>query len=717
MDSPDAPREQRPLIANPALEGTDKTRKTLKEPIVRETTSRGNSIYESLQNPDDGNSAMARSDSGKGSDAAHDFQKVSWTPFVILTDICAVVLPVGFLIFAFLVLSINGQETDEASAGQYRNAVTILATLFPIIFAAIIGRLMSQIARWKLERGATMEALEQLMGSRTVGGTLLIHIQLRAVNLLTLPLILIWIFSPLGGQSVLRMLETRPRSVVTPSSVVYFDTDARSQFASWSDASPTSYAYNINRMSIINAMYNALILSPDAVKSDSMDVWGNVKIPALSSYGNFETTEWQDVPADKEKLEFSSLVGVPITHVAEGNTTILLESSYMHFACDNISVSAFSYDTQSGPSFATAVIFNETSLCMSDRCRTVANGTWQGWNLNQTTSSDGMSGWNLALDNFVDAQWNDYDWYSKRGLRVEDSNRPNVFTNEKGVVANRTTLLFQAREQTSSRGPPDYTTSRCGVTQKYVESRLRCSRDSSPSTARQSCSVVAQRPSQKTHADENISQLSFTRVFRYVSRKLPQATNHFGSSYTSDISLNYLENPSSITMTGANTPPELASINPKGFGYRLAQLVNSYVFLSQAFSNAPSGSVDVNATFEPNSTVGVDVETLVEVFHVPGLWMGLYILSCVVLLLGGLTSAVVTHFVHGPEILGYASTVVRDSKYMDISPKAGRMDGIDLARMLKNRRLRYGYTQMAVEGTALVGVGSQEEVARMKQKH
>ncbi|KAK1716558.1 hypothetical protein BDP67DRAFT_576268 [Colletotrichum lupini] len=170
-------------------------------------------------------------------------------------------------------------------------------------------------------------------------------------------------------------------------------------------------------------------------------------------------------------------------------------------------------------------------------------------------------------------------------------------------------------------------------------------------------------------------------------------------------------------MTGANTPPELASINPNDFGYRLAQLVNSYVFLSQAFSNAPSGSVDVNATFEPNSTVGVDVETLVEVFHVPGLWMGLYILSCVMLLLGGLTSAVVTHFVHGPEILGYASTVVRDSKYMDISPKAGRMDGIDLARMLKNRRLRYGYTQMAVEGTALVGVGSQEEVARMKQKH
>lgn len=129
MESPDAPREQRPLIANPDFEGTGTIRKTPKEPVIRETTSRGNSVYEPLQNPDDGNSATARSDSGKGGDAAHDFPKVSWTPFVILADICAVILPVGFLIFAFLVLSINGQETDETSAGRYRNAVTIVRIL------------------------------------------------------------------------------------------------------------------------------------------------------------------------------------------------------------------------------------------------------------------------------------------------------------------------------------------------------------------------------------------------------------------------------------------------------------------------------------------------------------------------------------------------------------------------------------------------------------
>lgn len=33
---------------------------------------------------------------------------------------------------------------------------------FPVLFAAIMGRLMYQMSRWMLERGATMGTLEQL---------------------------------------------------------------------------------------------------------------------------------------------------------------------------------------------------------------------------------------------------------------------------------------------------------------------------------------------------------------------------------------------------------------------------------------------------------------------------------------------------------------------------------------------------------------------------
>ena len=105
-----------------------------------------------------------------------------------------------------------------------------LATIFPILFAAIMGRLMYQIARWKLEKGATMGTLEQLMGSRTIGSTVLTQIQLRTFNVLAVLLVLVWAFSPLGGQSLLRMLDLRLNTVVHPSAITYFDPDAQSNF-------------------------------------------------------------------------------------------------------------------------------------------------------------------------------------------------------------------------------------------------------------------------------------------------------------------------------------------------------------------------------------------------------------------------------------------------------------------------------------------------------
>ncbi|TEA10795.1 hypothetical protein C8034_v008697 [Colletotrichum sidae] len=722
MESQLRPRENRPLMeesGNTSATAPRTKTQGVAEPLVRETRS-NDTAYEPV--PDTTHS-----------DAQHKFRRANTDPFVIIADILGVIWPIGFIVFAGLVIQLNDKETDESSAGQWRNAVTILATLFPILFAAVVGRLMSQIARWRLEHGAKMGMLEQLMGSRTVGGTILVHFQLRALNLLALFLLLIWVFSPLGGQSILRMLTTRSNKISRPSDVVYFDTDAPSQFAAWSESSPTSYAFNINRMSIVDAMYSALILSPDAVKSDSMDVWGNVKIPALSSYGSLDDPEWQTVPSSPNDVEFSSLVGVPVTRVSEGNTTFYLESSYADLACTNLTTDAFATNGSTSSSrfhFATAVVFNESPLCMSDRCGAAApNGTWQGWNLNGTmlrnftlANPDPQAGWNLALDTFVNTSlWGDLAWAQGHGIPYGRFNSPGSLVNETNIDARPTTLLFQARQQTDARAPPDYVTSRCSVTQHHVESRVRCSRAAAApggesSSARQTCRVLAQRPSRKPHASERVSQLSFPRVFRYVSRKLPLATNHHGTSYTADISLNYLDDPSSAVMTAAASQPELARVPARVFGFRLARLVNSYVFLSQAFDSAPSGSVDAQAVFETNVTAGVDVETGVEVWKVETVWVGLYILSCAVFLVGALTSAVVAHFVHGPDVLGYVSSNVRDSKFMEIPAGAGRMDGIMLTKMLKDKKVRYGYTQAASENTPLVGVGPKEEVAKIRGK-
>ncbi|KAF6832815.1 hypothetical protein CPLU01_05904 [Colletotrichum plurivorum] len=600
MEPNENPRETRPLIETAAI-----------HPDADSTLSSHGFQKSSLQQVPSHDAA--HEDTAGPTDCTptdEKFRRANADPFVVIADLLCVLCPVGFLVLAVISRRLEGSATDDTSLSNWRNAVAISATLFPILFAAIIGRLMSQVARWRLGRGSTMGALEQLMGSRTVGGTVL---------------------------SVLRLLETRLAVASELSSVVHFDAEAYSRFDSWNIVSSSSVTSILNELSIINAMYNTLLHSPDAVKNDTMDVWGNVKIPVLSSFGDHDSKAgWQDVPKQHAGREFSLLVGIPITGVAAGNTSFSLESSYVHLDCDDIKADLKSYEKNYFPK---PVLFNKTSLTASVTYESVANGTWQGFNLNGTGAT-----WNLAVDTFVASElWGKL-------------HRPILLAEESGIQADPTTLLFQYKSQLGVHDPPDYYTSRCRATQRYVVSRVHCRRDPSSSSARRSCEVVAQRVSRKSHALEDVSQLSFPRVFRSVSGELPLATKHRGESREKDISLNYLVNPYSVTTSPANFSALLVQIPPRLLGLRLAQLVNSYLLLSQAFTSMPGRSSDPGATFEPNITVPVEVQNLVEVYRVPGLWMLLFMLSCVVLFFGAVAGAVITHLTLVPDLMGYVSS-------------------------------------------------------------
>lgn len=88
-----------------------------------------------------------------------------------------------------------------------------------------------EAARWKLEKGATLGLLEQLIGSRTVGSTFITQISLGKFNILGLVLLSLWAFSPLGSQAVLRTVESKLQPVLSNSSILYFSTDAKARLA------------------------------------------------------------------------------------------------------------------------------------------------------------------------------------------------------------------------------------------------------------------------------------------------------------------------------------------------------------------------------------------------------------------------------------------------------------------------------------------------------
>ncbi|CAM1511502.1 Fc.00g090150.m01.CDS01 [Cosmosporella sp. VM-42] len=624
---------------------------------------------------------------------------------VIVSDVVAVVLPLALLVCGIVVIRLHGDDVHKQTYGRWRNAITVLGTLFPIIFGSAVSRLVYQFARWKLEKGSTMTSLEQLLGSRSVGATITTHIQMLAVNPLTLFLLLIWAFSPLGAQAILRMLGTRLKNVVEPSNVVYFNTGSQTDIPNWAFPGPNGQEVAQTAQAYLESMYGGLLLTSESVKHDSMDIWGNVRIPFLQSNedGSDIVDDWREVSWSPDFQFYSGLVGVPVTNVSTGNATLPLESSYIALKC-----STKHYDPEDTWSTIDATwdldIFNTMEGVLK-------NGTWHGYNATRDPETDSTT-WSLALDRFINPIWfnGTMEWQDAEA-RAEVTNTPALFNNETGVEFGPTKLLFQAKYANGLHDPQYYMRAYCDVEQIYVESRVVCSRKT-PST-QQNCTVVAQRPLRLLHAPESVSFLSFPSVFYFVSELLPLATGR-GMAYRSDLALEYLNDPRLNNITLLSSEWQFKNVDDQDFSRRLSQLLNNYIHLSQSFLKTPTGA-EIGTTFEPNITAAVVVSNLVEVYDVSRVWMGLYIVSSTVLLIGSILSAVFTHLVYGPEFLGYASTVLRDSKFIELPPETAQMTGLEVTNTMKNQRVRYGFVNSTGETHPLLGVGRREETEPIRE--
>lgn len=597
-----------------------------------------------------------------------------------------------------------------------------------------MGRCIYQISRWKLEKGGAIGLLEQLLGSRTMGSTVLTHFQLQSFNLIGVLLVLCWAFSPFGGQSLLRMLDSRLATVTHSSNIWRDDPETPSMFSSLRDVrdpdpslDPIIKQAVDEHTNLIDALYNAALLSPDSVKNSSMDIWGNLKIPLLSSYGDAESSDWQQVQ-DPSKMEYSSLVGIPLHGVPVGNTTFNLETSYIDITCYNVSSFLDPLNADGGLSVGRRLTRPAPSWPYKDAiAHQIPNGTWQGhpaliYPDNAIEKLDTAS-WELALDRFVNPTWYqgsprwNFDDPEAYYYAQDRFDRPRLFLNETGIEAGPTKLLFQSFWPEAGKEPPatdiKIVLAECRVFQKYVESRGKCTKESPQ--RQQNCTIIEQRPSRMNHVTEKISPLSFPRIFDAVSKGLPRATHQKTGYALVDKALVYIKQPSSLTLM-QTLPFTIEDVPKEIFGVRLSQIINTYLYLSQTTDIIVGLDPQISEYGFPNISVATHVENLVEVYSISQPWIAGYIISCIVLLSGGVLSVILIHTAKGPEVLGYVSTAVRDSKYIPMPRGSGRMDGLDLTRAIQTRRIRYGLTNLTEDGEPVLGVGREEEIGLIKKR-
>ncbi|KAK8008162.1 hypothetical protein PG991_010713 [Apiospora marii] len=639
----------------------------------------------------------------------------------LFTDCVVIILPVALLVFVAFLWSLKDSQVSEKTYTSWNNAIKVVATALPIIYATVVGRLMSEATRWRLEHGASVGSLEQLMGSRTVGGTITTLFQFQSWNLLTLALLAIWALSPLGTQSLLQVSNLRTDLEWSDAKTTYFDNSAKSHLVQWARLeSGMEERQNLKaNLGAVARLYTTLVSTPESSKLSTMDLWGNVKIPYLHSADD----DWKDVTRNLNSDGYSSLAGVPLGHISpDHNASFPLESTYIQLQCDLIKNKHIEPETGNMRSDmlvnASLDYASYGSSGFQHSVYQLPNGTWHGIPFPRQDTG-GSATWSLGLNRFVDPLWfggnktNYTEFYpSPKGPHDGDLHRPNLFVNRGDIKAEPAGLFFRARCLSNQIHVPMYFTGQCSVSQAYVESRVNCTRKPN---SQHSCAVTAQRPSRQPHAPKAITPLSFPTIFRWVSQELPITTGG-DISYQSEPSLYYLADPSLKAMADAYLPIAfLTNVTKRDLEVRLGQLLNTYYQLTQMSLNIMGGT-DGGFVVDPNITAPVQYNKSVLRFGISDAWAALCLASCVVMLVAGVLSVIIAHWARGPEILGYVSTVFRDSRHMELAEGSGQLTAVDLSKSMAKERIRYGALRNGDGDELCMGVGREEDTGGITGK-
>jgi hypothetical protein len=250
-------------------------------------------------------------------------------------DILVTFVPLFFLVVAVLCIALNGKPVTPY--GQDIKAITLLSpTVFPIVYAAILGKALRRIGLFKAERGSTIGTLEQLIGSQSVFSSIERQIGLRRVDLLGVAIITAWLLSPLGGQASLRLLSTRLSESATETTVYYHKIDT---FGNSTILGEHMEEYYWSRYA---PLYMTTLQFARQNFNESNDLLGNLRIPDIRSLGadtkaSPPSSDWYSV-SDATSTSYASLLGNPVVGIpSSGNMTFTIESNYWETQCGTFS--------------------------------------------------------------------------------------------------------------------------------------------------------------------------------------------------------------------------------------------------------------------------------------------------------------------------------------------------------------------------------------------
>ncbi|KAL5590236.1 hypothetical protein FOBRF1_013793 [Fusarium oxysporum] len=565
----------------------------------------------------------------------------------------------------------NGQLLTKGSRAQYLLDITFYGpTIFPILFAAIVGRALKALATWELQRGSTIGHIETLSSSTTLIGAIVTQIQLRNLNLVAIALIVLWALSPVGGQASLRVLRAGTR--ITKINHQFHALDPVS---SWNAGSSTSYPI------LAHALFTSSLITTKKFYNKPQDSWGNLRIPIVEAFDNYQSHAWIKLPDNATEVTFSSLIGVPVNPGLPSEPTFLtLSTSYMYLDC---------------PTF-------HTSPLERDQWQQYEAPPWTNFTADPP-----------SLENSNDT-WAHYHTFTGDGGPIVAKGFQIALSTCLGICSHRLVPREARRVIWESATSKTFAHIDCTLHTTYVDVRYGC--------VDTSCSPIEVRLSpykpDSGHStgpgisDGNPQDPGNNRNFTGFDKGYSNTPSNFLNTMASAFRmrsvrdmvplLGFILSPND-TMAA---PPDgvfyedVTSIGKAKFQERLSQLFNT-LFLAGIQPSAITGAMPVTEELPFSAVSAITAETRItnNILECNKSWFAIMLAISIIVLVISLSGAFLRAITLVPDVLGTLSMITLDNQCDKELRKASMLDGLERSRLLKKVSIKLGN----VEQNGLLG--------------
>ncbi|KAI0442512.1 hypothetical protein F4803DRAFT_551098 [Xylaria telfairii] len=597
-----------------------------------------------------------------------------WRYLTMFFDGILALVAAGFIVFAFLVLTNDGMPDSPGSLGQsLLTAASYGPTIFPVIFAAIMGRTLKLIATWKLQCGSKFGRIEQLLASNTLFGTFSSHIQLRSFDLVGLLVVAVWLASPLGSQASLRTVY--PTSVALQASDEVMFLDPQTPYYMGESSSSSSFQ-TIGR----SLFGSALLYATSNPGHSTQDVWGSLRIPMLEAMDNAESLDWIHI-RNASNITYSSLVGVPFKlGQQQGSTDFTLNVSYVSLDCPTFAITNKTgrpgmFTNFSDPNSRPALNDQRNSwisAAISNSRYYVPSG--DAWTLAQLAATNCSGGCSCTIPPMIPGDYSN--------LHTDNCT--------KGLWPARRLIWESNTDDTLAHVD-------CNLHTTYADVNYTCAGAGKPCEAKGIRRSPSPRNPRNATVFDDDGWVSGGGNIQAFIQQFTELNELPGSRYLVPI-VAYLMSPDeALTWTSNQYDRNVIQAGRTQFEHRLSQLINTLHTIGSApytvASTAPVSS-EYNTTQRPEiypqnvTTVPMTVTAEQRVIRCDRGWLAVLLLSSFTVLAAALASVVVRRRVLVPDVLGSLTLVTLDNRCEHIAMGGSTLDGIERARLLKHVPVR-----------------------------